>query len=72
MINFKQLTEWFNSYDKWVNQAQRANRLGIAWTQEDKILGITYHSLEELDLKAEELRQDYLSRVRRGGKNDRT
>ena len=68
MINFKQLVDWFNSYDKWVNQVQRANRLGLEWSQEDKLLGVTYHSLEELDLKAEEMRKDYLSRVQRGGK----
>lgn len=50
------IKEWFNNYDKWINQALRAERMGIAWTQEDKILGITYKSVQELDLKAEEMR----------------
>ena len=54
-----QFRNWFEQYDKWVHQAERAERLGIAWEQEDKILKVTYHSLSELDLKAEEMRTKY-------------
>lgn len=50
------IEKWFERYDKWVHQAERAKRLGIAWQQEDKVLGVIYHSVEELDLKAEEMR----------------
>lgn len=53
------IKKWFEQYDKWVNQAERAERLGFAWEQEDKILKVTYHSLNELDLKAEEMRVKY-------------
>lgn len=53
------INKWFEQYDKWVNQAERAERLGLAWEQEDKILKVTYHSLNELDLKAEEMRVKY-------------
>ena len=53
------IKKWFEQYDKWVNQAERAERLGLAWEQEDKILKVTYHSLNELDLKAEEMRVKY-------------
>ena len=55
----RQLNRWFENYDKWVHQAERAERLGIEWSQEDKILNTTYHSLQELDLKAEELRREW-------------
>lgn len=58
LIN-KKYSEWFEQYDKWVHQAERAERLGLAWEQEDKILKVTYHSLNELDLKAEEMRVKY-------------
>ena len=51
-----EINKWFENYDKWVHQAERAERLGIAWSQEDKLLKVTYHSLEELDLKAEEMK----------------
>ena len=53
------IKKWFEQYDKWVNQAERAERLDLAWEQEDKILKVTYHSLNELDLKAEEMRTLY-------------
>ena len=53
------INKWFEQYDKWVHQAERAERLGLAWEQEDKILKVTYHSLNELDLKAEEMRVKY-------------
>lgn len=49
------IKKWFEQYDKWVNQAKRAERLGLAWKQEDKLLGVTYSSITELDLKAEEM-----------------
>ena len=52
----REINNWFNNYDKWVHQAERAERLGIAWTQEDKLLKVTYHSLLELDRKAEEMK----------------
>lgn len=58
-MNIYQLDKWFENYDKWVHQAERAERLGIAWTQKDKLLGVTYYSIQELDLKAEELRLLY-------------
>ena len=53
------IKKWFEQYDKWVNQARRKEGLGKVWEQEDKILGITYHSREELDLKAEEMSNLY-------------
>jgi hypothetical protein len=53
------MKRWFIEYDKWVNQARRKEGLGLAWKQKDKILGITYHSREELDLKAEEMGKLY-------------
>ena len=58
LIN-KKYSKWFEQYDKWVHQAERAERLGLLWSQEDKILKVTYHSLNELDLKAEEMRVKY-------------
>ena len=54
-MNLYRLKIWFIEYDKWVNQARRKEALGKAWAQKDEILGITYHSREELDLKAEEM-----------------
>ena len=58
-MTLSQFKNWFAQYDIWVHQAERAERLGIAWEQEDKILKVTYHSLNELDLKAEEMRTLY-------------
>ena len=55
-MNSKTIEQWFENYDKWVHQYERAKRLGIAWSQEDKILKKSYTSLEELDLKAEEMK----------------
>ena len=55
-MHLYQIDKWFENYDKWVNQVQRANRLGLVWSQEDKILGTTYYTLEQLDLKAEEMK----------------
>lgn len=57
------IEKWFDSYDKWVHQAERAERLGLTWEQEDKLLGIAYHSLVELDQKAEEMRILYKEEV---------
>ena len=54
-ISTYDLNRWFIEHDKWINQARRKERLGLAWEQEDEILGITYHSRLELDLKAEEM-----------------
>lgn len=54
-MNLDTIKRWFENYDRWVNQARRKEGLGLVWKQEDKILGITYHSREELDLKAEEM-----------------
>jgi hypothetical protein len=59
IMNLHLIDKWFENYDKWVNQAQRANRLGIYWEQEDKILNTTYYSLTDLDLKAEEMKVKY-------------
>ena len=49
------IDKWFECYDKWVNQARRKEFLKKDWVQEDKILGITYHSRLELELEAEEM-----------------
>jgi hypothetical protein len=54
-ISLYNIDRWFIEYDKWVNQARRKEFLGKDWVQEDKILGITYHSRLELELKAEEM-----------------
>lgn len=57
VLTKQRILKWFfEEHDKWVNQANRAKRLGLAWEQEDKLLGVTYHSLNELDLKAEEMK----------------
>jgi hypothetical protein len=58
-MTLSQFKNWFDQYDIWVHEVERAERLGIAWEQEDKILKVTYHSLNELDLKAEEMRKRY-------------
>ena len=50
------INKWFENYDKWVHQAERAERLGLDWEQEDKLLNVIYRSLEELDRKAEEMK----------------
>lgn len=56
ILTKQRILKWFKEdHDKWVNQAKRAERLGKAWTQEDKLLGVTYSSITELDLKAEEM-----------------
>lgn len=54
-MNLHLIDRWFEQYDKWVNQAKRKEFLKKDWVQEDKILGITYHSRLELELKAEEM-----------------
>lgn len=54
-----EINKWFENYDKWVHQAERAERLGITWSQEDKLLKVTYYSLAELDLKTEEMKAVY-------------
>lgn len=53
------INKWFENYDKWVHQAERAERLGIAWEQEDEMLKVTYHSRDDLDVCAEEMRKQY-------------
>jgi hypothetical protein len=58
-ITLYKIGKWFKHYDKWVNQARRKEFLGKDWVQEDKILGITYHSRLELELKAEEMSNLY-------------
>ena len=58
-MHIQTIEKWFENYDKWVHQAERAQRLGFVWEQEDRLLGVTYHSIEELDLKAEEMRVKY-------------
>jgi hypothetical protein len=55
----ERIKQWFEKYDKWVHQAERAERLGVYWEQKDDILGITYYSLVDLDLKAEEMKAKY-------------
>ena len=58
LIN-KKYSKWFEQYDKWVHQAERAERLGLLWSQEDKILKKTYYSLTDLDLEAENMKMLY-------------
>lgn len=53
------IKKWFEQYDKWVNQAERKQELGLEWVQYDKILGVTYHNKHELLLKAEEMSNLY-------------
>ena len=55
-ISLYNINKWFKEYDKWVHQAERAERLGMYWEQKDNILGVTYYSLVDLDLKAEEMK----------------
>ena len=55
VLTKQRILKWFKEYDKWVNQARRKEALGKAWIQKDKMLGITYHSREELDIRAEEM-----------------
>ena len=54
-MNLHTIDKWFVEYSKWVDQARRKESLGLEWVQIDKILGVTYHSRLELDLKAEEM-----------------
>lgn len=56
ILTKQRLLEWFENHDKWINQVKRAERLGLAWKQEDKLLGVVYHSINELDVKAEEMK----------------
>lgn len=56
VLTKQRILKWFEQYDKWIHQAERAERLGVDWEQEDKLLGITYHTVAELDEKAEEMR----------------
>jgi hypothetical protein len=58
-MNLHTIDKWFENYDKWIHQAERAERLGIAWEQEDKLLNVTYHSVDDLDVCAEEMRKQY-------------
>lgn len=53
------IKRWFEQYDKWIHQAERAERLGLLWSQEDKILKKTYYSLTDLDLEAENMKTLY-------------
>ena len=53
------IKRWFENYDKWIHQAERAKRLGLLWSQEDKILKKTYYSLTDLDLEAENMKMLY-------------
>lgn len=56
-MNLHLIEKWFEKNYEWVHDAERAARLGIAWEQEDKILNVTYHNLDELDVCAEEMRR---------------
>lgn len=58
-MNLQTIDKWFEQYDKWVHQAERAERLGLLWSQEDKILKKTYYSLTDLDLEAENMKTLY-------------
>ena len=55
ILTKQRILKWFENHDMWIHQAERKERLGKTWVQKDKMLGITYHSREELDLKAEEM-----------------
>lgn len=46
---------WFKNHDRWVNEVNRAKRLGIPWEQKDEILGVTHYTLDDLDTCAEEM-----------------
>ena len=56
----RDLEYWFTLYDKWVNQALRAERLGVVWTQQDKIFGNLYTSVNALDSQAEIVREEII------------
>ena len=58
-ISLYDISKWFDNYDKWVHQAERAKRLGLAWEQEDEMLKVTYHSIDDLDVCAEAVRKQY-------------
>lgn len=58
-ISLYDINRWFKNYDKWVHQAERAERLGLAWEQEDKILNKTHYTLTDLDLEAENMKKLY-------------
>ena len=58
-ITLYEIGKWFENYDKWVHQAERAERLGLLWSQEDRILKKTYYSLTDLDLEAENMKMLY-------------
>ena len=56
VLTKQRILKWFEQYDKWVHQAERAERLGLLWSQEDKILGKTHYTLTDLDLEAENMK----------------
>lgn len=58
-MSLQTIDKWFEQYDKWVHQAERSERLGLLWSQEDKILKKTYYSLTDLDLEAENMKMLY-------------
>ena len=55
------LKRWFDLYDYWIIQAQRAERLGLNWEQSDHIMGGTYKSVYDLDLQAEAVRLEIVA-----------
>lgn len=56
VLTKQRILKWFENCYKWVLEAERAERLGIAWEQEDKLLGVTYHTVDDLDVCAEEMK----------------
>lgn len=71
-MSLQTIDKWFEQYDKWVHQAERAERLGLLWSQEDRILKKTYYSLTDLDLEAENMKTLYkeeLAKYKQGLKN---
>lgn len=58
-MNLHTIDKWFEQCHEWIHEAERAERLGLAWEQEDKLLGVTYHTVDDLDVCAEEMRKQY-------------
>ena len=58
-MHIQTIKKWFENCYKWVLEAERAERLGLEWEQEDKLLNVTYHNLDDLDVCAEEMRKQH-------------
>ena len=56
VLTKQRILKWFEQCHEWTHEAERAERLGLAWEQEDKLLGVTYHNFDELVICAEDMR----------------